>query len=102
MEKNIYEGSYKLVSILESALLVDQYKMPGITAEGVDVMVKHLSGVTIKQERYEDMGRTINPLASLTIEDLKYTGLMKITLYADNETHLGEVERIILEEIERK
>jgi len=50
MEKKIYEVDYRSVPILESALLVDRHKIPGMTAEGVDVIVRHLSGVTVKQE----------------------------------------------------
>ena len=102
MEKKIYEGDYRLVPSLESALLVDRYQIPGMTAEGVDVIVRHLSGVTVKQERYEDDSRIVSPGAPLTAQDLRYTGLMKITLYAQDENALGDIEKMILGEIERE
>ena len=102
MEKNIYEGSCKLIPSLEKAILVHEHKEPGLTAEGVDVVIKYLGEVVIKYEKYEDVGKTVNPLAPLTAEDLKYSGLMRITLYAQDNQALGEVEQIILKEIEGK
>lgn len=98
MKREIYEGNYKPVSSLESAILVHRHTEPGPTAEGVEVSIRHLLGVTIKFERYEDAMKVVAPGPI----DLSYKGLMKITLYGQDDYTLGNMERVILEEIGKR
>ena len=93
-----------MVPSLENAVLVDQYRTPGPTAEGVEVTIRHLSGITVKYERYEDAmrGVAVHPSPEDLHASISYTGKMKITLYGQDDQTVGEVEKIILEEIGRK
>lgn len=104
MKREIYEGNYTLIPSLESAVLVDYYELPGMTAEGMKITITHLSGVTVKQECYEDSMRTVavHPPPEDLRASMSYTGKMRITLYAQDDYALGNMERVILEEIGKK
>ncbi|MEK6950664.1 MAG: hypothetical protein AABX13_02980 [Nanoarchaeota archaeon] len=100
MEKEIYHGACPgLLKELEEAILVSSYRVPAATAEGMEISIYHLGGVTVKQEVEEDVGHTVSPFGPSDLSDHRK---MRISLYSAQEAALGEIERRILQEIRKK
>ena len=86
----IYEGKYTgELEVLKKALPVANYREPYSTAEGVEIIIKHLDGVTVEEQVYRPSGGMSTTLKT------------KITLFSTDTKAMGEVEKRILEEIRK-